>query len=133
MCLDVLSLSYFNAITDPVLEFNLLKFCVKSYQGEYENTKNPFLSPLYMDDNVLKFLPPVRIFGGTADPLRDDSIYFMERLLKLKKKVKMIEFKYFPHGFLNYDIKMMMPEAAVINEMVIKDMDKYITKKPEDV
>ena len=86
-----------------------------------------------MDDNVLKFLPPVRIFGGTADPLRDDSIYFMERLLKLKKKVKMIEFKYFPHGFLNYDIKMMMPEAAVINEMVIKDMDKYITKKLEDV
>ena len=51
----------------------------------------------------------------------------------MKKKVKMIEFKYFPHGFLNYDIKMMMPEAAVINEMVIKDMDKYITKKPEDV
>ena len=129
MCVDVLSLSYFNSITDQVLEFNLLKFCVEAYKGEYNDTKNPFMSPLYMEDNFLRYLPPVRIFGGTSDPLRDDSIYFMEKLLKLNKDIKMIEFKYFPHGFLNYDIKMMMPEAAVINEMVIKEMEKFIAQK----
>jgi hypothetical protein len=38
----------------------------------------------------------------------------------------MIEFKYFPHGFLNYDFPLMMPEASVANEFIIEEIKKFI-------
>jgi len=44
----------------------------------------------------------------------------------LKKDVKLFEFEYFPHGFLNYDIPMMMPEAGVTNATIIAEMNKFI-------
>ena len=129
MYVYIFSLSYLNCIIDPILYCNLLKFCIKAYLGpNNSDDKNSFFSPLFMSDNVLKELPPIRIFGGTSDPLRDDSFYFMEKLLNLNKNISMTEFKYFPHGFLNYDIKLMMSEAAEINEIVMKEMNKFIKK-----
>jgi hormone-sensitive lipase len=131
MCVDIFSLSYLNAVTDPILSYNLLMFCINAYKGKSDDEiiKNPFFSPLFMSENVLKELPPIRIFGGTSDPLRDDSFYFMEKLLNLNKNVSMMEFKYFPHGFLNYDIKLIMPEAAEINQIVLEEMNKFIKEE----
>jgi hypothetical protein len=40
--------------------------------------------------------------------------------------VKCFEFKYFPHGFLSYDLPMMMEEAAIANKLVIEEMEKFI-------
>lgn len=136
MCLDNLSLSYLNAITDSILEFNLLTYCIESYQafnnkGEAFETKNPFVSPLFMEENIIRLLPPVRIIGGSADPLRDDGIYFIQRLIKLNKEAKMTELKYFPHGFLNYDVNMLMTNAALANDIAMKAMDSYIVMKKE--
>ena len=105
-----LSLSYLNSLTDPILEYSLLKFCLVSYSGNCDEY-NPFLSPLFMDEKIMKHLPPVRIFGGTSDPLRDDSILLMKKLISLGVDAQMKEIKYFPHGYLNYDIPIMMPEA----------------------
>ena len=121
------SLSYFNAITDPILNYNLLLFCIKSYLGNFNHPENPFFSPLFMKDNILKFLPSVRIFGGTKDPLRDDGILFYEKLVKLGKDVKYTEFKYFPHGYLNYDFPIMMQEVSKANDMIIQEMEKFIS------
>ena len=42
----------------------------------------------------------------------------------LKKDVKLIELKYFPHGFLNYDYPLMMPEASFANDILIEEMKK---------
>jgi hypothetical protein len=44
----------------------------------------------------------------------------------LEKDVKLVEFKYFPHGFLSYDLPMMLPEASVANDMLIKEMEKFL-------
>ena len=77
--------------------------------------------------NILKFLPSVRIFGGTKDPLRDDGILFYEKLVKLGKDVKYTEFKYFPHGYLNYDFPIMMQEVSKANDMIIQEMEKFIS------
>ena len=125
--------SYLNAITDIILEYRLLKFCIDSYSGKYTDngkiitdTRNKFLSPIFMDDNILKLLPPIRIFGGTCDVLRDDTFYLMEKLLKLNKDVFFSEFKYFPHGFLNYDIKNFFPECALITDTITKEIEKYV-------
>ena len=125
--------SYLNSINDLILEYHLLKFCIESYCGKLTDngkiitdTRNQFLSPLFMDNNILKLLPPIRIFGGSCDPLRDDSFYLMEKLLKLNKDVYFYEFKYFPHGYLNYDFKMVFPEMTLINDIIMKEIEKFI-------
>jgi len=125
--------SYLNAINDLILEYHLLKFCIESYSGKLTNngkiitdTRNQFLSPIFMDNNVLKLLPPVRIFGGSCDPLRDDTFYLMEKLLKLNKDVYFHEFKYFPHGYLSYDFKMVFPELTLINDIIMKEIAKFV-------
>jgi len=125
--------SYLNAINDLILEYHLLKFCIESYSGKLTDngkiitdTRNQFLSPIFMDNNVLKLLPPVRIFGGSCDPLRDDTFYLMEKLLKLNKDIYFYEFKYFPHGYLSYDFKMVFPEMTLINDMIMKEIEKFI-------
>ena len=50
-----MSLSYLNSLTDPILEYSLLKFCLVSYSGNCDEY-NPFLSPLFMDDKIMKNL-----------------------------------------------------------------------------
>ena len=40
----------------------------------------------------------------------------------------MKEIKYFPHGYLNYDIPIMMPEAGIANELIINEMEKFIVE-----
>ena len=126
--MNPMSLSYLNSLTDPILEASLLKFCLNSYVGDFEDEKNPFLSPLYMNDNVLEKLPVVKIYGGSADPLRDDYIEFTYRLINCGVDCELKEIKYFPHGFLNYDIFMMLTEAGIVNEMIINDINNFLNK-----
>ena len=126
LSINPLSLSYLNSLTDPLLECSLLIFCLKSYCGDIKDQKNPFLSPLYMKDDIIKLLPPIRIYGGTSDPLRDDYIEFMNRCVKCNIDCKMEEYMYFPHGFLNYDFPMMFPEASIVIEKIAQEMEKYI-------
>jgi len=126
LSINPLSLSYLNSLTDPLLECSLLIFCLKSYCGDIKDQKNPFLSPLYMKDDIIKLLPPIRIYGGTSDPLRDDYVEFMNRCVKCNIDCKMEEYMYFPHGFLNYDFPMMFPEASIVIEKIAQEMEKFI-------
>jgi hormone-sensitive lipase len=41
---------------------------------------DPFVSPVLMDDYILKHMPPTRILVGSSDPLRDDSIRLLDKL-----------------------------------------------------
>jgi acetyl esterase/lipase len=59
--------------------------------------------------------------------LRDDIVSFTNRLTKLDKKCKLFELKYFPHGFLNYDVPHMMPEAKIGNDIIIEEMEKVFS------
>ena len=49
-----LCLSYLNCFTDKVLEYKFLRYCIDSYSDNGKNYNNPFLSPLYMNDKILK-------------------------------------------------------------------------------
>lgn len=126
LCLEELSLSYMNSLSDPVLEYNLLKFCLESYSKNCSDGHNPFMSPIFMNDKVMKYLPPIRIYSGSSDPLRDDSILLLKRLVNLQKDVQMKEFKYFPHGFLSYDNQVMLSEASVANDIIIQDIETFL-------
>ena len=126
MTIIPLSLSYLNSLYDPLLDYNLLNFCLKSYLGEYKNDKNPFLSPLYMKNEIIKNIPKINIYGGTADPLRDDYVEFFHKCNKANVDCHLIEFSYFPHGFLNYDYSFIMPQASKCTEMICDDINNYI-------
>jgi hormone-sensitive lipase len=73
--------SFLNVLTDQILPFHLLKFCLEAYRQNYENEDDPFISPIIVKDSILRHLPPVRMIVGSSDPLRDDSILFLKRLM----------------------------------------------------
>lgn len=75
----------------------------------------------------MRRFPTVRIVCGSSDPLRDDIINFTYKLTTVDKDVKCYEFKYFPHGFLNYDHPHMLPESAIGNDIIIREMDKILS------
>jgi hormone-sensitive lipase len=123
-------------LNDVILSYQLLKFCLQSYKQDYRIEDDFLLSPIMAPDKLLNLLPPVRIFVGSSDPLRDDSFRLLQRLRYdnfiniyslLEKDVKLFEFKYFPHGFLSYDLPMMLPEASVANELVIDEIEKILS------
>lgn len=43
----------------------------------------------------------------------------------LKIDAKMREYVYFPHGFMNFDTSMMMPEVNIITEQIAKDFETF--------
>ena len=121
-----LSLSYINSLYDSMLDFNLLNFCRKSYLGENTVDMNPFLSPMFIEDKILKNLPKIKIYGGSGDPLRDDYVEFFHKLFKCKVDCEYVEFKYFPHGFLTYDFPFVMPQAQEGVKMICEDIENYV-------
>ena len=54
-------------------------------------------------DQTLAQLPPVRIMVAANDPLRDESFNLTYRLAKLGHDVKLKEYLFMPHGYLNYN------------------------------
>jgi len=56
---------------------------------------------------LLAKLPPVRIMIPTNDPLRDESFNLLHRLTRIRHDVKMKEYLFMPHGFLNYNAPFM--------------------------
>lgn len=76
----------------------------------------------------MKYYPrKVRIFTGTFDPLRDDCLRFNQYLSRANIDCKTIEFKYFPHGFLNYDMPGVAPEVAEVYDYILLQMEEVIT------
>ena len=82
-----------------------------------------------MNKNIIKFLPKLKIYGGTADPLRDDYIEFFYKCSNANIDCQLIEFKFFPHGFLNYDYSFIMPQASRCTEMISNDINNFIDNK----
>lgn len=74
----------------------------------------------------MKYPNIVRIFTGTNDPLRDDNLRILLRLINNNINTKMHEFNYFPHGFLNYDVPNIMPEASISSNIIIKEIVELI-------
>lgn len=76
----------------------------KSTSGDFIFTvpKDPFLSPVYAEDDMLRQMPPTRIVTLLLDPCLDDSIWFAKRLRDLNVDLKLDILDGLPHGFLNF-------------------------------
>eukprot|EP00347_Sterkiella_histriomuscorum_P001768 403370757 len=119
MCYPALSIDQFRfspslllGIDDPILPYSFLKMCIESYVGDksqYKDRsscdpgKSPLLSPILVDDLTLSKFPKTRIMVAANDPLRDESFKFTLRLCKLNRDVKLKEYMYMPHGYLNFN------------------------------
>jgi hormone-sensitive lipase len=96
--------SYFVAIDDVILPYNVLKLCLKAYiPEEFKPEWDPFLSPIMASDELLSKMPPIRVLSGTNDPLHDDIWKLLQRLQKLRKNVQYTIYDGLPHGFLTLD------------------------------
>ena len=61
---------------------------------------NPIKSPW----EVLNHFPETLIQVGTYDPLWDSSFVLYWKLLEADANVKLIEYEFFPHAFLNFHL-----------------------------
>lgn len=110
--LEAASPSYLLSLEDMVLSHSMLQLCLTHYLRPGCDPKtDPLISPIVASDATLQRLPPVRILIGSKDPLKDDSLRLVDRLLGLGVNVEMKVFEGMPHGVLNYDVKFGLPEA----------------------
>ncbi|KAH7732130.1 Protein C46C11.1 a [Aphelenchoides avenae] len=65
--------------------------------------REPLISPMYADPEMLRKLPPVRFVACHLDPLLDDTIAFARKLRDAGGNVESIDLlDSLPHGFLNF-------------------------------
>ena len=88
------------SIKDLVFDPIFLKYVRDSYVGSYKNMNDPFLNPIKANEKILKYLPRTRIFFGSTDPLRDDSIRVLYPISKVQGlDVRGYEFYNYWHAF----------------------------------
>ena len=96
------------ALDDPILSQGLLAIIQGSVTPtgahKFIGTKNLYMSPgLHAPDEILKQFPPTIITLAGIDPLKDDGLFFLNRLIQLDVKARGVEFHLMPHGYLNFD------------------------------
>lgn len=100
--------SLLNAWDDMLLSAAFLNYVLRSYQpsGEhfYLGHDCCFLSPLLAKSEDIVRLPRTRVMTAGIDPLRDDGILFMDKLLAHGVDVKGVEFEFMPHGFMCFKL-----------------------------
>ena len=74
--------SLIRSIEDPVISYEVRTMNRKLYASEETRpNEDPFLSSIIASDELLEKLPPVRLMVGTADPLHDDDLRFIQKLM----------------------------------------------------
>jgi monoterpene epsilon-lactone hydrolase len=81
---------------DPMLGIAALRICGSWWAGA-EDPKNPLLSPLYADVNML---PPIHLFQGTKDIFLVDSRSFVELLNQHGREINYHEYDGGFHVFM---------------------------------
>jgi len=79
------------SFSDPLLSFEFLLICLKSYitNDKFSPEKDYFISPLFTPEKVLTRYPQVRIFVGEKDPLHDDAVRFALKLYQNRVPIQL--------------------------------------------
>jgi len=90
------------SLDDPILNATFLRVVLESYTDPKTGYENHYLlSPLYAPDDIIKKYPQIRMLIAGLDPLRDDCINFMVKLIKNKVDAHAIEYQHLMHAFIN--------------------------------
>jgi hormone-sensitive lipase len=103
------------SLEDMLIPYSFIEMCLKAYLSDSDDPcTDYYLSPLLSPAaNLVKF-PSTRLISGTNDPLYDDSLRFVERLLDAGVDVKVREYEGLLHGFLSYDMKIVGIEICSV-------------------
>ena len=128
-CLSVnyINPSFLMAFDDKILPSGLLNHILKAYLGEEVSLTNCFASPIFVDDKILKHMPPCNIYIGSSDVLRDQGLVYASRLLKLGVKCSIHEMMNFPHGFISFDFPV-FPNFTIASEKIIYHLKVILDK-----
>lgn len=77
------------SIDEELLSVTLLKFALACFLRNGGDAKaSPILSPLVACDELLRRQPPIEMFIPEVDCLRDQALYFTDRILSANKCVQ---------------------------------------------
>ena len=121
-----MSLSLASSFEDFMLNIKSLLYINKAYREYYPNDLDPFLNPSEVTEDILKLLPKTTFLCATNDPLRDDTIRLIRKIIKIPGlDVKDYELENYQHGFMGPD------EPKVSNlprKLVCKFINEFLGK-----
>lgn len=136
MCRDAALPARVLSIRDPILAYAFLDKVMKCYLKEDAKPRtDPFLSPSLASDELLQKFPPTYILTGNSDPLHHDSYEFANRLLDLKRFVRLFVYEGLPHGYLSFANKVgaSVPEARRTLRDAVNCMVRLVREDYEQV
>lgn len=69
-------------IDDPILDLDNLEFyATENHWGDGLDPKDPMISPLYLEEEVLQALPPTTVYIGSLEYMLPDMLLFHERAI----------------------------------------------------
>lgn len=91
--------------------------------------RNPFVSPVLAEENLLRGLPPVHIVVSDLDALLDDSVMFAKKLRAMGQPVSLTVVEDLPHGFLS--LLQLAKESEVATETCVALMREIFRQDPQ--
>ena len=92
--------SFLLSLKDFLLNDKFLLYVNEAYRDIYSNDDDPFLNPVNAKDCILKKLPRTIFQFGSCDPMRDDIVRLLAKIVKIPDlKVKAYEFREYNHGW----------------------------------
>ncbi|EPE04924.1 rhamnolipids biosynthesis 3-oxoacyl [Ophiostoma piceae UAMH 11346] len=89
--------------------------------AKVEHAKNPDVSPLLADPELLKKLPPTYIDVCTEDPLYDGGVAYAKKLEDLGVPVKLFVLLGMPHG--SFVLFQDLPSSIAINKALLEGVE----------
>lgn len=95
---------------------------------QFSVPRDPFLSPYWASDDVLKQLPPVSVLSSQFDPCLDDCVMLAKKLRGLGNNVTLDVLEGLPHGFLNFSL--LSKEAHEGSKLCVKRIMNLLKMEP---
>lgn len=96
------------ALDDPLLRAAFVDRVCEQYTDPIKGvdmTKEFFVNPSATPDHLLRQFPPIKMAIAGLDPLRDQSLRMLHRMINLGVNVQAKEYKYMIHNFGNMGVK----------------------------
>jgi hormone-sensitive lipase len=117
-----------HSLTDPLLWPRTLFLCVNSYlKDDFEKANDPLASPVLLTEEYvggekgdMRFplrWPRTLIDVGNHDPLFDDSLILMQRMVESNIDCECIVYDKFSHGFLNIGFMVKESNKTITNSI----------------
>lgn len=118
-----MSLSLATSIEDSKITIKGLKYINESYRGYYPNELDPFINPRDAPEMLIKLMPKTRFMTASHDPLRDDCLRLVYKMINAEMDVKAYDFFNYQHGFIGINDPMIKGPA---HHIFCKEINEFL-------